>query len=97
MKSGEATKESKETNNNEQKVEIVTNGLNTKESKPEPEKHDQQVLDPDLLSQIDWKRGRNKKKDHTITYLFWKKNIIFLEYRYHKINQHQDIYEKRDT
>ena len=53
MKSGEATKESKETNNNEQKVEIVTNGLNTKESKSEPEKHDQQVLDPDLLSQID--------------------------------------------
>ena len=79
MKSGEATKESKETNNNEQKVEIVTNGLNTKESKPEPEKHDQQVLDPDLLSQIDWKRGRNQKKKNTLLPFFFRKNIIFLE------------------
>ena len=96
MKSGEATKESKETNNNEQKVEIVTNGLNTKESKPEPEKHDQQVLDPDLLSQIDWKPGTKQKKKITLLFFSRKKYNIFGK-DITKLDQHQDIYEKRDT
>merc|ERR1712043_54524 len=68
LKSGSGNNETKEANNNEQKTEIVTNGLepiksdirmirknpDAKESKPEPEQqHHQQVLDPDLVSQID--------------------------------------------
>ena len=68
MKSGSGNNETKEANNNEQKTEIVTNGLepiksdirmirknpDAKESKPKPEQqHHQQVLDPDLVSQID--------------------------------------------
>ena len=51
---------SNETNNNEQKTEIVTNGLDAKESKPE--QHQQQVLDPDLVSQIDWYTRLEKNK-----------------------------------